>query len=75
MEYPWFQTLMETKENGILYEMSEDVAWCTRVQQLGWKIHADLKVVIGHQKTLPLMRGDAYTWAEEWLKKTKKRSA
>lgn len=73
MEYPWFQTLMDKYDvNGMVYEMSEDVAWCWRVQELGWKIHVDLKVVIGHQKTVTLTRQDAFKWAEEWLNKQKK---
>jgi len=53
--YPYFmQTplMVEGTDQPTLY--GEDVEWCLRVKQLGFKIWAHPSVVLGHEKTMTL---------------------
>ena len=51
--YPYFvQVPVEWEGKKILY--GEDVTWCLRVKELGYKIWAHPGVVLGHQKVFTL---------------------
>ena len=55
---PWFQQVMGTVElNGKTIEfpiMGEDLSWCKRVRDLGYKIYLDPNVKVTHHKTFQL---------------------
>lgn len=57
---PWFQSTNgtyidpETKKETIFPIMGEDVSWCKRVKDLGFKIWLDPNVKVLHHKTMKL---------------------
>lgn len=55
---PWFQQVMGTLElDGKTIEfpiMGEDLSWCKRVRDLGYKIYLDPSVKVTHHKTMKL---------------------
>lgn len=55
---PWFQQVMGTVElDGKTIEfpiMGEDMSWCKRVKDLGYKIYLDPSVKVTHHKTMKL---------------------
>jgi hypothetical protein len=53
MEYPWYETKVVNKD-GLQIMMSEDIAWCHRAKELGFKIWADPEIRPGHEKALIL---------------------
>lgn len=50
MEYPWFDMRMAYYENDTYGLVSEDIAWCTKATDLGFKIYVDRAVRPGHEK-------------------------
>lgn len=61
LERPWFmlgQIPTDDEERPIVIQVGEDITWCVRVRQKGFKIHADLSARIGHIKPKVLMPGD-----------------
>ena len=46
LEFPWFRS--EVDETGLL--MGEDLSFCRRVKEAGYRIFADPRVLIGHEK-------------------------
>lgn len=53
MGYPPF-TMVSVPWEGKQIVYGEDVQWCLRAQELGFKIWAHPKVMLGHQKTITL---------------------
>lgn len=51
MEYPWFR-LRSINVGKRVVTPSEDVEWCIRAGELGWKLYAHPQVRIGHEKTI-----------------------
>lgn len=54
LKYPWFNPVMQDLGNGIKDLASEDVSWCFRVREKGFKILVDPGVRVGHQKRVTL---------------------
>jgi GT2 family glycosyltransferase len=58
LEYPWFQPTWkeyEYKGKQIKEFTMEDVAFCDLIQQKGYQIWIDPKVVVGHEKMMVLI--------------------
>jgi hypothetical protein len=58
LEYPWFQpTWKEYELNGktIKEFTMEDVAFCDMIEDKGFKIWVDPKMIIGHEKMMVLV--------------------
>jgi GT2 family glycosyltransferase len=36
---------------GVVDTVSEDISWCMKAQQAGFKIYMDAEVRVGHMKT------------------------
>jgi hypothetical protein len=51
LEYPWFKPVSYIMANGIEEFASEDVSWCQRIINKGYKIYIDTQCKIGHEKT------------------------
>lgn len=55
LTYPYFAPVHFTFNTDYLSEYaSEDVSWCFHVRNTGFKIFVDPKVVVAHQKLIPL---------------------
>ncbi len=59
LEYPWFKPSMSTikdEDDNILiqYFNSEDFYICNQINNLGYKIHLDTSIIVGHEKKLIL---------------------
>jgi len=53
LEYPWFRP--EFKKIGGAQDFTmEDVSFCLRAQQEGFKVHVDPSIIVGHEKKLIL---------------------
>jgi len=53
MEYPWFKPL--EKQIGDMCDFTmEDVSFCLRAQEKGYKIFVDPAVIVGHEKKMVL---------------------
>jgi hypothetical protein len=50
LEYPWFDMRLGHYESGNYGMISEDVAWCTKATDKGFKIYIDRGVRPGHAK-------------------------
>ncbi len=50
LEYPWFAPV-EFELEGIKDFLSEDASFCKRIAEIGYKIHIDKTVRVGHEKT------------------------
>jgi len=50
MTYPWFRPIFKKIGDAIDFTM-EDVAFCLRAQEAGYKIYVDPLVKVGHEKT------------------------
>jgi len=53
MGYPWFKSTYYD-HGGQPMNCAEDVGWCVRARELGFKVYVDTKCKIGHEKTIPL---------------------
>ena len=51
LEYPWFRPVWENIGEGIETFTSEDVGFCRQAIKAGYKIKANKKVIIGHEKS------------------------
>jgi hypothetical protein len=51
IKYPWFAPVWEEFGPGVNEFTSEDVAFCKRLQEKGYKIKVNKKVRIGHEKS------------------------
>jgi len=51
LEYPWFRPEWESIGEGIKTFTSEDVGFCRQAIKAGYKIKANKKVIIGHEKS------------------------
>lgn len=49
MGYPWYRYTVG-EFDGIPFSTSEDVGWCYRAKQAGFKIMGDTRVCLGHEK-------------------------
>ena len=51
IKFPWFETFdfFSEKDNAV-YNISEDVLFCKKAKELGYKIYGDPTVKIGHEK-------------------------
>lgn len=53
MEYPWFRPI--EKRIGEMYDITmEDVAFCLKAQDNGFKVYVDPRVRVGHEKKMVL---------------------
>jgi hypothetical protein len=50
LTYPWFRPL-EQRVGNLVDIYSEDVSFCLRVREAGFKIFVDPTVILGHEKT------------------------
>jgi hypothetical protein len=50
MEYPWYRGGTAINRDGIVIELSEDLGWCIRAKEAGFKVWADPLVRPGHDK-------------------------
>ena len=53
IEYPWFEPLFKTllTKNGLIRDFTgEDVAFCLKIQEKGYKVMVDTSVRLGHEK-------------------------
>jgi len=53
LEYPWFRAI-EKRIGNMVDFTTEDVAFCLRAKENGFRIHIDTNVKLGHQKTIIL---------------------
>jgi hypothetical protein len=53
MTYPWFKQ-MEQRIGNMVDMCMEDVTFCLRAKELGYKINIDPQVIVGHEKRLIL---------------------
>ena len=51
LEYPWFRPLWEKVNENISTFTSEDVGFCKKAIEKGYKIYANKNIVIGHEKS------------------------
>lgn len=52
---PWFQAASGTTDDGVTFPiMGEDLSWCTRVREAGFKIWFDPTVRVTHHKMMKL---------------------
>lgn len=54
MEYPWFEP-RKHEINGIVDYSMEDVSFCLRAGEMGFKVFVDPKVRVGHEKSTVLV--------------------
>lgn len=54
LKYPWFAPVWIDVGNNMKEFSSEDVAFCQRIREAGYKIMANTNVVIGHEKSCVL---------------------
>lgn len=54
LKYPWFAPVWIDVGNNMKVFSSEDVAFCQRIREAGYKIMANTNVVIGHEKSYVL---------------------
>lgn len=52
LEYPWFKGIDHDLGEGIVEFSSEDVSFCTRIREKGFKIFVDPTVIVGHEKSV-----------------------
>lgn len=53
---PWFKPIIyPLKDSGVEDVCSEDVSFCLRIKENGFKIWADPRVIVGHEKLQILM--------------------
>ena len=50
IKYPWFEPQMTDFGDGIRDFASEDVSFCLKARQVGYKIYIDPSVIVGHEK-------------------------
>jgi GT2 family glycosyltransferase len=50
ISYPWFEPQMTDMGNGIFDFASEDVSFCIKARNAGFKIYVDPTVIVGHEK-------------------------
>lgn len=50
ISYPWFEPQMTDMGNGIFDFASEDVSFCIKARNAGFKIYVDPAVIVGHEK-------------------------
>jgi hypothetical protein len=48
---PWFTCMPFEVAPGVMDTVSEDISWCVKAQQAGFKIYMDAEVRVGHMKT------------------------
>jgi len=48
---PWFTCMPVEVAPGVVDTVSEDISWCMKAQQAGFKIYMDSEVRVGHMKT------------------------
>jgi len=51
MEYPWFRTTI-ARYMWKDFELTEDLGWCWRAKELGYKIYVAPDVRVGHNKSM-----------------------
>ena len=51
LEYPWFRPLWQKVDDNINTFTSEDVGFCQKALEKGYKIYANKNIVIGHEKS------------------------
>lgn len=54
LSWPWFDLRVGLYENGNHGMISEDIAWCTRATDAGFKVYVDRGVRPGHEKQLEM---------------------
>ena len=54
IKYPWFAPIWLDVGSGMKEFSSEDVGFCHRIREAGYKIMANTNVVIGHEKSCVL---------------------
>ena len=50
MEYPWFRPRLFKVGDGVQDMCSEDSSFCLEAWKLGFKVHVDPEVTVGHEK-------------------------
>lgn len=51
IEYPWFEPQHFTFQQNVSDFASEDVSFCKKAQEKGFKIYVDTSVIVGHEKS------------------------
>lgn len=51
MSRPWFVCLPQQVAPNVIDSVSEDISWCIKAKQAGYKIYLDAEVRVGHIKT------------------------
>ena len=51
LEYPWFRPLWQEVDSNIHTFTSEDVGFCQKAIEKGYKIYANKNLIIGHEKS------------------------
>jgi GT2 family glycosyltransferase len=54
LEYPWFRPI-EKRIGNMVDFTTEDVSFCLRARERGWKVLADMEVKVGHEKAIVLL--------------------
>jgi hypothetical protein len=55
MDYPWWPPLLQSFENGAIVDFcGEDVGFCLKAKEKGFKIWVDPRIRVGHEKTFPI---------------------
>lgn len=54
LTYPWFQPIFYNLGENIMDFSSEDVSFCRRIIEKGFKIYVDPKIQVGHEKSIIL---------------------
>lgn len=49
--YPWFEPRFFNFSNNVVDFCSEDVGFCLKAREAGFKIHVDPTIIVGHEKT------------------------
>lgn len=52
LEYPWFQQHIRTPKNDVTGILPEDIYFCQRVREAGYKVYITPQVVVGHEKRI-----------------------
>lgn len=52
IKYPWFSPVNIEITNNVSDFCSEDVSFCKKITQLGYKIYIDPTIIVGHEKTI-----------------------
>jgi hypothetical protein len=50
MQYPWFDTLYETHDNGAVEYVGDDFGWCKKAWKFGFKTNVHIRIRAGHEK-------------------------